>query len=124
MRIGTLRVVCVAACLFALAGCSGAPSGFKLGSLMPGGAEDAPPPAAASPGSEVTGSIATPASGEPNFAVKDALLGGEPLDGHRHLWWNFVSSSKERIEQAKQDWLDGRFGRIEGDDEFIPLPQR
>jgi hypothetical protein len=52
------------------------------------------------------------------------MLGGEPLDGQRHLWWNFVSSSKERIEQAKQDWLDGRFGRIEGDDEFIPLPQR
>jgi Flp pilus assembly protein TadD len=88
MRIGTLRVVCLAACLFALAGCSGAPSGFKLGSLMPGGAEDAPPPAAASPGSEVTGSIATPASSEPNFAVKDALLGGEPGDdlnlGKRH----------------------------------------
>ena len=56
--------------------------------------------------------------------LKVMLLGGEPLDGHRHLWWNFVSSSKERIEQAKQDWLDGRFGRIEGDDEFIPLPQR
>lgn len=56
--------------------------------------------------------------------LKAMLLGGEPLDGHRHLWWNFVSSSKERIEQAKQDWLDGRFGRIEGDDEFIPLPQR
>lgn len=56
--------------------------------------------------------------------VKAMLLGGEPLDGHRHLWWNFVSSSKERIEQAKQDWLDGRFGRIEGDDEFIPLPPR
>jgi len=56
--------------------------------------------------------------------VKAMLLGGEPLDGHRHLWWNFVSSSKERIEQAKQDWLEGRFGRIEGDDEFIPLPQR
>jgi Pirin-related protein len=56
--------------------------------------------------------------------VKAMLLGGEPLDGHRHLWWNFVSSSKERIEQAKQDWIEGRFGRIEGDDEFIPLPQR
>ncbi|MCF7221083.1 pirin family protein [Marilutibacter chinensis] len=56
--------------------------------------------------------------------VKAMLLGGEPLDGRRHLWWNFVSSSKERIEQAKQDWLEGRFGRIEGDDEFIPLPDR
>lgn len=56
--------------------------------------------------------------------LKAMLLGGEPLDGPRHLWWNFVSSSKERIEQAKQDWLDGRFGKIAGDDECIPLPGR
>jgi len=57
-------------------------------------------------------------------AVKAMLLGGEPLDGPRHLWWNFVSSSKERIEQAKRDWVEGRFGGIDGDDEFIPLPER
>jgi redox-sensitive bicupin YhaK (pirin superfamily) len=51
------------------------------------------------------------------------LLGGAPLDGPRHIWWNFVSSSRERIERAKQDWADGRFGLIPGDDkEFIPLP--
>ncbi len=56
--------------------------------------------------------------------VKAMLFGGEPLDGPRHLWWNFVSSSKDRIEQAKQDWLDGRFGKVDGDDEFIPLPER
>lgn len=56
--------------------------------------------------------------------VKAMLFGGEPLDGPRHLWWNFVSSSKDRIEQAKQDWVAGRFGRIAGDDEFIPLPER
>ncbi len=56
--------------------------------------------------------------------VKAMLLGGEPLDGRRHLWWNFVSSSKERIEQAKQDWLEGRFGAVPDDDEFIPLPER
>ncbi len=57
--------------------------------------------------------------------LKAMLLGGEPLDGPRHLWWNFVSSSKERIEQAKQDWRDGRFGKIPGDEaEFIPLPDR
>ena len=55
--------------------------------------------------------------------VKAMLLGGEPLDGPRHLWWNFVSSSRDRIEQAKQDWLEGRFGKIAGDDEFIPLPE-
>ena len=51
------------------------------------------------------------------------LLGGAPLDGPRHIWWNFVSSSKERIERAKQEWIDGKFGLIPGDDkEFIPLP--
>lgn len=55
--------------------------------------------------------------------VKAMLLGGEPLDGPRHLWWNFVSSSKERIEQAKRDWQEGRFGKIDGDAEFIPLPE-
>ena len=54
--------------------------------------------------------------------LKAMLLGGEPLDGPRHLWWNFVSSSKDRIEQAKRDWLEGRFGAVPGDDEFIPLP--
>ena len=57
--------------------------------------------------------------------LKAMLLGGEPLDGPRHMWWNFVSSSKERIEQAKRDWDDGRFGLIPGDDvERIPLPER
>ena len=54
--------------------------------------------------------------------LKAMLLGGEPLDGPRHLWWNFVSSSQERIEQAKLDWREGRFGQVPGDDEFIPLP--
>ena len=54
--------------------------------------------------------------------VQAMLLGGAPL-GHRHMYWNFVSSSKERIEQAKADWREGRFGTIPGDDEeFIPLP--
>ena len=56
--------------------------------------------------------------------LKAMLLGGEPLDGTRHLWWNFVSSSRERIEQAKQDWAEGRFGQIPGEHEFIPLPER
>jgi|SRR5579871_6175370 len=51
------------------------------------------------------------------------LLGGAKLDGPRHLWWNFVSSSKERIERAKVDWQAGRFGKIPGDEiEYIPLP--
>ena len=51
------------------------------------------------------------------------IIGGEPV-GPRHIWWNFVSSSKERIERAKRDWTEGRMGRISGDDEFIPLPER
>jgi len=50
------------------------------------------------------------------------LLGGASLDGERHLWWNFVSSSKERIEQAKRDWAERRFASIPGETEFIPLP--
>jgi redox-sensitive bicupin YhaK (pirin superfamily) len=52
------------------------------------------------------------------------LLGGAPIDGERHIWWNFVSSSKERIEQAKVDWKEGHFGKIAGDDEFTPLPEK
>lgn len=51
------------------------------------------------------------------------LIGGAPLDGPRHMWWNYVSSSKERIEQAKEDWRQGRFPPVPGDDEFIPLPE-
>jgi redox-sensitive bicupin YhaK (pirin superfamily) len=51
------------------------------------------------------------------------LLGGEPLDGPRHLWWNFVSSSRERIAEAKAAWRERRFGIVPGDEEeFIPLP--
>ena len=57
--------------------------------------------------------------------LKAMLFGGEPLDAPRHMWWNFVSSSKDRIEQAKDDWQAGRFGLIPGDDvERIPLPER
>ena len=52
------------------------------------------------------------------------LIGGTPIDGERHIWWNYVSSSKARIEQAKHDWREGRFPRVPGDDvEFIPLPE-
>ena len=52
------------------------------------------------------------------------LLGGALLPEPRHIWWNFVSSSKDRIEQAKEDWKAGRFGKIPGDDkEFVPLPE-
>jgi redox-sensitive bicupin YhaK (pirin superfamily) len=51
------------------------------------------------------------------------LLGGEPMDGPRYLTWNFVSSSAERIEQAKEDWQAQRFPQVPGETEFIPLPE-
>jgi len=51
------------------------------------------------------------------------MLGGEPMDGARYIWWNFVSSRKERIEQAKADWNQGRFDSVPEDREFIPLPE-
>ncbi len=53
--------------------------------------------------------------------AKVMLLGGTPL-GHRYMWWNFVSSRKERIEQAKDDWSAQRIGQVPGETEFIPLP--
>ena len=51
------------------------------------------------------------------------LVGGATMDGPRHIWWNFVSSRPERIEQAKAEWKAGRFDTVPGDaEEFIPLP--
>ncbi len=53
------------------------------------------------------------------------LMGGEPLGSRRHVWWNFVSSSRDRIEAAKADWRAGRFPVVPGDaEESIPLPDR
>ncbi len=51
------------------------------------------------------------------------LIGGEPL-GHRHMWWNFVSSRKERIVQAADDWAAQRFAPVPGEHDFVPLPSR
>jgi hypothetical protein len=50
------------------------------------------------------------------------LLGGAPMEERRYIWWNFVSSSRERIEQAKTDWKSGRFPAVPDESEFIPLP--
>ena len=50
------------------------------------------------------------------------VLGGEPMDGPRHIWWNFVSSSRERIAQARADWNAGRFRPISGETDPIPAP--
>ncbi|WP_427183278.1 pirin family protein [Bordetella bronchialis] len=57
-------------------------------------------------------------------AARVALLGGEPLDGPRYLWWNFVSSRRDRIEQAREDWMRDRFNQTVPEDttEFIPAP--
>jgi redox-sensitive bicupin YhaK (pirin superfamily) len=52
------------------------------------------------------------------------FLGGAALEGPRYVWWNFVSSSEERIEQAKEDWRQGRFDKVVGETEFIPLPEK
>jgi redox-sensitive bicupin YhaK (pirin superfamily) len=55
--------------------------------------------------------------------AKVILLGGATMDGPRHIWWNFVSSSEDRIAAAKNDWKLGRFDKVFGDEEaFIPLP--
>jgi redox-sensitive bicupin YhaK (pirin superfamily) len=51
------------------------------------------------------------------------MLGGAPLASDRIVWWNFSSSSKERLESAKADWRNGRFGQVPGETEFIPLPE-
>lgn len=69
--------------------------------------------------------VATPGQPLDIVAVADSrvmIIGGES-PGERHVWWNFVSSSRERIERAKNDWRDGHFDRVPGDDEFIPLPE-
>ena len=59
-------------------------------------------------------------SSNPAFA---AMVGGAPL-GHRFMWWNFVSSRKERIVQASRDWESQTMGQVPGDAELIPLPER
>jgi redox-sensitive bicupin YhaK (pirin superfamily) len=51
------------------------------------------------------------------------LLGGAALESPRYIWWNFVSSRRERIEQAKEAWNTGKFASVPGETEFIPLPE-
>jgi redox-sensitive bicupin YhaK (pirin superfamily) len=55
---------------------------------------------------------------------KIMFFGGDALEGERTIWWNFVSSSKERLEAAKRDWREGRFESVPGESDFIPLPDR
>ena len=68
------------------------------------------------PGDEITVTAKT--------AARFVIVGGAPMDGPRYIWWNFVSSSKERIEQAKEDWRQARFDTVPGETEFIPLPEK
>ena len=56
-------------------------------------------------------------------AARLVVIGGAKMDGPRHIWWNFVSSRAERIEQAKADWKRGAFAKVIDDDAFIPLPE-
>ena len=57
-------------------------------------------------------------------AARVMLFGGEPMEGPRWIWWNFVSSRKERIEQAREEWRRGRFDTVPGDEaEFTPAPE-
>ena len=57
-------------------------------------------------------------------AARAMLIGGARLDGERFLWWNFVASTRERIERAKDDWRERRYAPVPGETEFIPLPER
>ena len=50
------------------------------------------------------------------------MVVGGSNPGERHIWWNFVASSRARIEQAKIDWRENRFDQVPGENEFIPLP--
>jgi redox-sensitive bicupin YhaK (pirin superfamily) len=52
------------------------------------------------------------------------ICGGDALEGERIVWWNFVTSSRERLERAKRDWLDGNFDAVPGETDFIPLPEK
>ena len=57
-------------------------------------------------------------------AARVMMLGGAPLAGERFMWWNFVSSSKARLDRAKDDWAGGRFDPVPGETDFTPLPDR
>jgi redox-sensitive bicupin YhaK (pirin superfamily) len=59
-----------------------------------------------------------------HLGARFVAFGGAPLEGPRHVWWNFVSSREERIRQAAEDWKARRFESVPGETEFIPLPER
>ena len=73
------------------------------------------------PGEMAVASAAATMKLEAAAASHVMVIGGAAFE-RRHIWWNFVASSKQRIEEAKDDWRENRFGTVPGDDEFIPLP--
>jgi redox-sensitive bicupin YhaK (pirin superfamily) len=71
--------------------------------------------------SSAPGHRATLKASSPSRAM---LMGGEAFATRRHVYWNFVSSSKDRLQQAKEDWIERRFPLVPGDEqEFIPFPE-
>lgn len=73
------------------------------------------------PGDEI---VVTARSDTPGGQARFMLFGGAPMEGPRYIWWNFVSSRRDRIEQAREEWARGRFETVPGDEEdFIPLPE-
>ena len=140
-QVGDARVrVLVGEAFGALSPVRPAAPTLYLDLLLPaGGAMDLPPLAPEIAAFPVHGGVEVDGAGidvgalallQPGLAVQLAakaasrvvVIGGAPLDGPRLLWWNFVSSRKERILQASADWQAQRMGRIAGDPEFIPLP--
>jgi len=70
--------------------------------------------------------VLAPNARPPIRALKPArvmVLGGEPMDGPRILWWNFVASDQDLMDRAKDEWRQGRMKSVEGDPEYIPLPE-
>tara|TARA_R110000787_G_scaffold285173_2_gene400052 strand:- start:5782 stop:6654 length:873 start_codon:yes stop_codon:yes gene_type:complete len=75
----------------------------------------------------LTMAVLKPGSTPTITAISDSrvmLCGGKPMDGPRTIWWNFVASNPDLLEQAKIDWKTGKFASVPGDDEFIPLPEK
>jgi redox-sensitive bicupin YhaK (pirin superfamily) len=101
----------------AVDGQAGARAVYSVDRALRVDADDVPPFALAVLASDTAATITAPED------ARFVIIGGAPLDGHRHIYWNFVSSRPGRIEEAKADWAAQRMGAVAGDMEWIPLPQ-